>query len=137
VTTNRQVVTDALREIHVLDADETASPEDANLALREMNRMVALWVGDGIDLGFPPQDSLADDFPLDATAEAQIVPLLAQRLLKHFPAATPSPSLIADAMSAFQQLQRAAVLANMEESDLRNIPLGEGYGNRSSILTDS
>lgn len=138
MSTNRQVVTDALREIHVLDSDETtASPEDAALALREMNRMMALLVADGIDLGFPPQNDLADDFPLDATTEAQIIPLLAQRLLKHFQGATPSPSLIEDADTAKKQLQRAAVLANMEEADMRHIPLGEGYCDRSSILTDS
>lgn len=136
MSTNREVVTDALREIHVLDADETASAEDAGLALREMNRMIALLSGDGIDLGFPTQDNLADDFPLDATAEAQVVPLLALRLLKHFPAGNPSPSLLADAESAKSQLMRSAVLANMEEADMRNIPLGEGYRNGSSILTD-
>jgi hypothetical protein len=136
MSTNRAVVSDALREISVLDADETASPEDAMLALRELNRLTALLAGDGIDLGFPPQDSLADDFPLDLAAEAQLVPLLAQRLLKHFPHATPSPSLISDATTARLQLHRAAALANMEEADMRHIPLGEGHYNRSSILTD-
>lgn len=136
MTTNRLVVTDALREINVLDADEDASPEDAGLALRELNRMMALMSGDGIDLGFPPQDSLSDDFPLDSTAEAQVIPLLARRLLKHFPAASPSLSLIDDANTALRQLQLTAALANIEESDMRHIPLGEGRGNSSSILTD-
>jgi hypothetical protein len=137
MSTNRQVVTDALREIYVLDADETtASTEDADLALRELNRLMASMAGDGIDLGFPSQDNLSDQFPLDATAEAQIIPILARRLLKHFPAATISPSLLADAEDAKAQLMRAAVLANMEEADMRHIPLGEGYGNRASILTD-
>jgi hypothetical protein len=136
MSTNREVVTDALREIHVLDSDETASTEDANLALRELNRMMALMVSDGIDLGFPPQDSLADDFPLDSTAEAQVIPLLAVRLLKHFQSANPSPSLLSDAETAKTQLQRGAVLANMEEADMRHIPLGEGYRRGLSILTD-
>lgn len=136
MTTNREVVTDALREITVLDANETASPEDAALGLRELNRLTALLAGDGIDLGFPPQDSLADDFPLDSTAEAQLIPLLAQRLLKHFPQATPSPSLISDAFTAKQQLERSAALANMQEADMRHLPLGEGYRRSNSILTD-
>ena len=134
MTTNREVVTDALREINVLDADETASPEDASLALREMNRMMALLAGDGVDLGFPPQDSLADDFPLDATAEAQVVPLLSLRLLKHFPSGRPSPSLLSDAEAAKSQLMRAAVLANMEEADMSNLPGGEGKCYRGDIL---
>jgi hypothetical protein len=134
VSTNRAVVTDALREINVLDDDETASNEDATLALRELNRMTALMAGDGIDLGFPPQDSLADDFPLDATAEAQIIPLLSQRLLKHFPAAKPSPSLLADASTAMLQLQRAAALANMEEADMSNLPRGTGNCYRGDII---
>jgi hypothetical protein len=136
MTTNRAFVTDVLRDIHVLDADETASAEDASLALRELNRLMAGMVPDGIDLGFPPQDSLSDDFPLDSTAEAQISSLLAVRLLKHFPDAAPSPALLSDAMTARLQLERAAVLANMEEADLRHIPLGEGSRGGSSILTD-
>ena len=133
MSTNRVVVTDALREINVLDADESASNEDASLALRELNRLMALLAGEGIDLGFPPQDNLSDEFPLDSTTEAQILPLLSQRLLKHFPASSPSPSLISDAMTAQLQLQRAAVLANMEEADMSNLPRGSASRCRSSV----
>ncbi len=133
MSTNRVVITDALREIHVLDSDEDASPEDAMLALRELNRLMAFLAAEGIDLGFPPQDSLADEFPLDSNAEAQVLPLLSQRLLKHFPSGMPSPSLISDAMMARQQLERAAVLANMEEADLSNLPRGSASRCRSSV----
>lgn len=136
MSTNREVVTEALREISVLDADETASNEDATLALRQLNRMMAILAADGIDLGFPPQDNLSDDFPLDDTAEAQVISLLALRLTKVFPAATIPPGLIADADEAKGQLLRAAALSNMEESSVLHAPIGERSAWTYNIVSD-
>lgn len=125
MSTNREVVTDALRELTVLDADESASNEDAQLGLRTMNRMFALLEADGIDLGYPPQDSLTDEFPLDDTIKAQCHYLLAATLRPSYPSVTPDPTLYALAESARSQLQRTSVLANMQEADLSNLPRGE------------
>ncbi len=137
MSTNREVVTDALREISVLDADESASVEDAMLALRELNRLMSSLTADGIDLGFPPQDSLSDEFPLDEVAEAQIIVLLAARLTKHFRVSQPSPVLAIDVDAAKSQLLRAAVLTNMQESSLTHMPLGENTAGFWDISTGS
>lgn len=137
MSTNREVVTDALREIGVLDADESASIEDATLALREMNKLMSSLMADGIDLGFPAQSNISDEFPLDEMAEAQIVVLLSTRLTKHFQSSRPSQVLAIDADSARAQLLRMAVLANMEPSSLTHMPLGENSAGLWDISTGS
>jgi len=136
MSTNREVITDALIQLTVLDANETASVEDAMLGLRVMNRMFAMLVVDGIDLGYPPQDSLSDDFPLDETAQAQIHYLLAAALSPSYPASRPDPTVFALAASARAQLLRTAVLANREMSSVTHAPLGERSAWVYDISTD-
>lgn len=132
---NLVIVESALRMLTVLDADQNAGPEDGALGLEQMNDLFALLLPDGIDLGFPPQDNLADDFPLDDTTAAQIKPLLALKLHAFYPHIQVPQSVLAQASSAMAQLKRTAVLENMEEASMTNIPLGEANRGRSNILT--
>jgi hypothetical protein len=136
VSTNLQIVTSALRMLAVLDATETPSAEDGALGLEQLNDLMALLAADNIDLGFPAQDSLADDFPLDDTVAAQVKPLLAAKLHAFYPSASPPPSLSGQAALAVSQLRRAAVLENIEEADLRHVPLGEWNRGGSDIIND-
>lgn len=136
MSTNREVITDALIELTVLDANETASPEDALLGLRTMNRMFALLAADGIDVGYPPQSQLSDDFPLDEVLQAQTHYLLAAAMRPSFPVAQPDPTLFAMAAGAKAQLQRVSVLANREKSSVTHAPLGERSAWLYNIVTD-
>lgn len=122
--------------ITVLDADESASIDDARLGLTELNDLMANLSGEGIDLGFPPQDSLSDDFPLDETTEARIKPVLAMALMSFYPSAKPIDTLPTRFENAMNGLRRDAALANMEEATMTHVPLGEGYSRGASILTD-
>jgi hypothetical protein len=124
MSTNRQVVTDVLGMLGVLDANETAQVEDASLALRRMNDAFMLLEAEGIDLGYPPQSELSAVFPLDAITEAQIKPILAMALLVHYPSARPFDTLPQISDGAMTQLRRSAVLSNMEESSVTHMPLG-------------
>lgn len=126
MATNREIVTASLRMLGVLDANESASSEDAMLCLSEMNSLMATLAADGIDLGYPPQDSLADEFPLDDQVQAQIKALLSVMLLPFYPSSNPSPVLAGRAELARTQLTRASVLANMEESTTA-LPLGSAW----------
>jgi hypothetical protein len=134
MSTNREVVTAALRMVGVLDANETAQIEDAMLALGELNDLFSTLEADGIDLGYPPQSNLADTFPLDAVAEAQIKPLLAAQLLTHYPSARPTDSLPIRVRNAMTQLELASVLANTEEVQAA-IPRGSGFYSDYDIST--
>jgi hypothetical protein len=127
MATNREIVTAALRMLGVLDADETAATEDATLGLEELNDLMASLAADEIDLGFPPQESLADEFPLDEQAAAQIKPLLAIHLHAHYPSSQPSQALLGRAEGSRRQLLRAAVTQNMQEA-VTALPLGNAWG---------
>lgn len=123
--TNRDIVTAALRMLGVLDANETASFEDASLGLGELNDLMSSLSADGIDLGFPPQDSLQDDWPLSDEIGGQVKSMLALQLSAYYPSAM-SPALALRADRARSSLARDAVLENREEATTA-IPLGSAY----------
>jgi hypothetical protein len=133
--TNRELITSVLRMLGVLDADQSASTEDAALGLEQLNDMMLDLAAEGVDLGFPPQDSVSDDFPLDDTEAAALKPLLAMQLFTYYPSARLPPTLPARAESNKLRLLRDAVLSNIEEADMSNLPSGEGRRGRYNIYT--
>lgn len=132
--TNRELITAAFRMLSVLDADETLSAEDGVLGLAELNNVMTDLAADGIDLGFPPQDNLSDEFPLDNQKAGQIKPILAMHLFTFYPSAKVPPTLPALAERSMSRLLLDAVLENIEEADMSNLPRGEACGWRGSIL---
>lgn len=137
MSSNRDVITAALRMLTVIDSTETPSAEDAQQGLAQLNDLFALLAADGADLGWPTQDDLSDDFPMDSVVEAQIKPILAMHLYSFYPSANVPDSVPVLAARATSQIKRASVLANMEESSLRHTPLGEVGGGLYNISTDS
>lgn len=125
MSTNRDIVTAALRMLGVVGATQSPSADDAAIGLSEMNDLFAELESDGIDLGYPPQDSLSDQFPLDRNAEAATKALLAMRLVTYFPSQDIPPSLPIQAQDAKDRLFRDSVLENMEESST-DLPYGTG-----------
>lgn len=133
--TNRELITAALRMLTVLDADQTAEIADAVLGLSAMNDMMAELASAGVDLGFPPQDNVSDEFPLGDAEAAAIKPILAMHLSVYYPSRQPPAALALLAQRNESRLTRDAVLSNMEEADLRNIPLGENNCRRGNIIS--
>jgi hypothetical protein len=131
--TNRELINAALRMLSVLEANETASAEDAALGLTELNATMFYLASLTIDLGYPPQDNISDDFPLsDADAE-QIKPIYAMRLGIYYPSAKPPSWLPVLAQSNESRLLLNTVLGNIEEASLSNLPRGTGDRCRGSI----
>lgn len=137
MATNREVIDAALEMLGVYDPTEASSSEDASVGLRELNRLMASMVADGIDLGWPTQDNVSDEFPLDETNQSMIESVLAMRLYKFFPSANVPPSLPEEARDAMAKLTRTAVLANMEESSLEHLPRGSGFAGTWDITSDN
>jgi hypothetical protein len=119
----------------VLDSNETASAEDAQQGMQQMNDMFALLAGDGTDLGWPPQANLSDEFPMDATVEAQAKSLLAMHLHAFYPSVQLPQVVPIQAARALNQIRRVSVLQNMEEASMSNVPLGEANYGVHNILT--
>jgi hypothetical protein len=120
MATNREVITTALRMLGVIDGHSAATAEDAALGLTELNDLMEDLSGEGIDLGYPPQDNLSEDFPM----------------LVHFPSQQVPDALPIRAANSMKRLQRRAVLGTMEEASLTNMPLGETSPGVYNILTD-
>lgn len=135
--TNRQLVDQALKLLGVIDAEQSANIADATLGLEELNAMLTDMAADGIDLEFPPQDNLADPFPLEDQVANQLKPILAVYLHTSFPATQPSSQLLARATNSRKTLARDSVMRNMQEASLSNLPRGTGQSCVHSILTDT
>lgn len=136
MSTNRQIVTAALRMLTVLDANETPAPEDADIGLTELNDLMANLSGEGIDLGWVRQDSLSSEFPLDEVAEAAIKPLLAIHLHTYYPSRGLPESLPMRAEQAKNRLMRDAVVDAMDESSVSHVPRGEGSAWMYDVFSD-
>lgn len=132
---NIDLITDALREIGVVDRHRSPSPEDAKLSLRKLNVLMANLERDGIDLGYFTQTDVNDELPLDDADAAAVMPLFAMFMTINYPSQQVPQTLPTLAAANRQQLLREAVLNNAEEATLENMPLGEGRCSTYNIQT--
>lgn len=126
--TNLELITDALRELGVIDAFRDPSAEDAALGLRKLNQLMADLEADTVYLGYFAQTSVNDDLPLADGDAAAIVPVLAMSLSINFPSAVIPAALPFVADKNRSRLLREAVKSSAEESRLTNMPLGINKG---------
>ena len=63
--TNLDVITDALRKANILNEREIPSSAQSESGLTLLNDMMSDWEEDGIELGYFPQTSNADTFPVE------------------------------------------------------------------------
>lgn len=134
---NLELITNALRDIGVLDAFKDApEPEDAMLVLGRLNDlMLDLEDDQRISVGYFKQTDPNATLPLSDTDAAAIRPILAMALTINFPSAQVPGTLPAMAGNNMARLTRKAVLANAREASLSNLPRGTGQSCRGSILT--
>lgn len=134
---NIELITDALRDLGVMDAFKDApEPEDAVLVLRRLNAlMLDLEDDPGGSFGYFAQTDPNDELPLTDTDAAAIRPILAMALTVNFPSAQIPQTLPAMAANNMARLTRKAVLANAQEARLDNLPRGSGQSYRGNILT--
>lgn len=105
MTTALEIVTGALQELGVLDADEAATAEDAARGLKKLNDMIAAWENDDLVLGVPAL-VLVDTISLPASHIEALETNLAIRLGPSF-GEQPSPITVQLAASGFDALVAA------------------------------
>lgn len=74
------IIEDALKEITLLGAEAPVEASDAQDAIRYMNRMIAGWKADGMDLKYTAVNNVSDDVDIDDGAYEGVVWNLAARL---------------------------------------------------------
>lgn len=128
------IVKDALMEITVLGAEAPVEPVDAQGAVRYLNRMMAAFDADGIDLGYTEVDSFSDLITTPAGANAGMVAQLAVILWDQFSDGQPVPStLLQRAISGKNTMRNLAVTVNASEYP-DTLPVGSGNeGDHTSV----
>ena len=128
------IIKDALGEITVLGAEAPVESVDAQAAIRYLNRMMAAYNSDGVDLGYTVITSFGDDVTIPDGAIEAIIPNLAVRLHAQFEGADPlSQDLLARAVAGKRTLLNIAVTINASEFP-NTLPIGSGNeGDRTRI----
>jgi hypothetical protein len=134
VTTNIDLIADALRELGVITEIQTPSAEQGEHALRKLNQMMAEWKESGIDLQYFPQTLTSDPCPIPAYAESGVTCMLATRLASNYGAQV-SIELAASATMGHDTIVRTAVTRALPEGRMVNRPCGEGDRYPGRILT--
>lgn len=131
---NSDLISDALREIGVLDETESASAEQGATGLRKLNQMMAQWEESDVKLGYYAQTVLSDTCPIPVYAEVGVTTNLAIKLAPTYGAQI-SVALAGNALDSYLVVQRTAMNERLPEVDMQNRPFGEGYRAPFNILT--
>ena len=137
MTTNIEIIEDALREINVISEVDTASDEQGSFALRKLNQMMELWKERDIDnLGWYSQSDTTETAPIPDYAELAVTTNLAIALAPKYGASI-SMELGAIAASAFQTVQRKSISEKLDNTDMSHMPVGSGgFEGRYNIERD-
>lgn len=128
------LIRDALGLLGVLRETQAPSAEQSEHGLRVLNEMMADWEQDGVDVGFVPASSLADNLSTEDAYIASIKYNLAHMLAPYYGRQTP-PVVLERAITYYNRLTRENVKAQIVEADMTHLALGERNGSWS-ILTD-
>lgn len=136
MSTNTQIIIDALQEAGILAAAESPSAEDTSLALRRLNQMLEMWSEDGLKLGYFAQSNASDTCPIPAWSERAVSLSLAVNLCTAFQVPV-TAELAALANDAYTSLLRRVINMELEGADMRHLPMGSGrFGSGYDISTD-
>jgi hypothetical protein len=138
MSTNLEIIEDALRDINVISEIESASAEQGKYALRKFNQLMEVWREQDVEFGWFPQISTTADSPVPDWAELGITNALSVVIAPKY-GATISPELAAVAQSAIGMIKRKSISEKLTNTDMSHLPIGSGhyYGDRRNILTDS
>lgn len=122
------VIRDALQEIIVQAAEQPIEANEANDAMRYLNRMMAAWESDGIDLGYTPVSSLSDAITVVDGALEAIVLNLAIKLAPGYERPVPQ-ELYINARNAMNTVTKLGVTIT---TSVFPATLPQGSGNESN-----
>jgi hypothetical protein len=133
VSTNLEVVSDALSQLNVIAEGQTASPEQGVYCLRALNEMMEAWTEDGIDVGYFAQSSTTADCPLPPWALETVKAALSIKVAARY-GATVSVELGEKYSDGMQRLTRKVVSESMKPANNDHLPQGTGsYGHGFTI----
>lgn len=133
MSTNLQIITDALRLINVIDETETPSAEQGTACLRALNQMMEQWEEDQVRLQYFEQSSTAGTFPCPAYSEPGVIAALALRVAPLYGAQVP-PGVITMYDIGYSTILRKAIQRGAREAQMTHLPVPHGHS--SDIIND-
>ena len=127
MSTNLEVIGDALKDLGVIAETQTPSAEQGLLGLRKLNDMLEAWTEDGIQLGYFAQSVTSDDCPVPAYALRAVKACLAVEVAPNYGASV-SPELAVKSQDAYLALLRKTLNESAEPADMSHMPRGAGNG---------
>lgn len=106
-----EIITESLRLLRVIGANEAPDDDDARDSLSALNRMMRRWEASGLSLGWNYVQELTDDLPAPPEAEEAIIYNLAMRMRPMFGKEL-DPSVMAMARNGRDALRRDVKVAN-------------------------
>jgi hypothetical protein len=127
VSTNVELITDALRLLGVVGENQPVTAEQGETGLRKLNQMLELWTEIDIDLGWFEQSDTTADAPLPKWAEMGVTSKLAQALKPVYPSSSLDAWVTDDSMNGYGIIARKSMVEQMEASSMDHLPMGEGH----------
>lgn len=136
MSTNLEIIEDALREINVISENQTASPEQGKKSLRKLNQLMEMWKEESLDLQYFAQTKTTDVCPIPDWAELAVSTALGIYLAPGFSVPVP-PDLPGIAGSAVKTVRTRLMAEELDNTDMSHMPRGTGhYGSGYDITTD-
>ena len=123
----------ALQALFYLEGNTSADATDSALALDELNQMMARWEVSDKDLGWFPQDTLADTVPVPDWALDGVLYGLAVNLGPVFNMPVP-PDVFSKALGGEKTITRTLINLKLKDVNMRHVHWGEN--GRWDIDTD-
>lgn len=111
-----QIIADSLLAINVIRDGETPSAAMQAQGIRRMNQMMALWEGEGKNLGYIPIGTVTDVLTVPDAAILGIVNNLAIHMAPHFGATVPAEivALATMGLATIDKITAQEVLADLD-----------------------
>ena len=126
--TNKQLITDALRDINVLNEMQSLPAEMGKESLRRLNQMMEEWKEDGVDFGYFGQTLTTATCPIPDWAEGGITAKLSLKLAPKY-GATISIETASNIREDVNRVIRKAISERLDNTNMDHYPVGLGqYG---------
>ena len=123
--TARAIISDALRLIFVTGDEEPIENVDMYRGIRTLNRMMASFEADGIDLNYTSVSEPTDTVTINSGAYGGVIANLALKLWPYYYKTDPSQMIMANAVIGKKELYKIAVV--VEDMDFPDsLPTGSG-----------
>lgn len=133
---NLDLITDAFRQLGMIDENEVPGAEMGQVGLRRLNQLVAAWATPPSSISFPswfPQTNLQADLPLPDYAERAITAALSIELATAYQRQV-TDALAVVASNAYQDLLVRHMNQRLQPVDLSHLPAGEAHRQAFDII---